>query len=145
MYDNTPIISVCIPTYRGAGHLAATIESVLAQTVGDFELIIVDDNSPDETGAIVDRYGDSRIRYLRNPTNLGPEGNWNRCLEEARGRYFKLLPQDDLLAQECLARQVEVFERDTAQRIALVFGAREVVGTNGKKLLRRAVFGKEPR
>ena len=143
MYDSTPRISVCIPTYRGAAHLAATMESVLAQTVDDFELIVVDDNSPDETGAIVARYGDSRIRYLRNPTNLGPEGNWNRCLEEARGRYFKLLPQDDLLAPDCLERQVAVFESDAEQQIALVFGARNVADANGKVIMRRVLYGSE--
>jgi glycosyltransferase involved in cell wall biosynthesis len=145
MQDSIPVVSVCIPTYRGADHLAATIESVLAQTFGDFELVVVDDNSPDRTAEIVGGYRDSRVRYLRNPANLGPQGNWNRCLDEARGSYFKLLPQDDLLAPDCLAHQVAAFEQDTAQRIALVFGAREVIDVNGKPLLRRAVFGKEPR
>jgi glycosyltransferase involved in cell wall biosynthesis len=142
MQDSIPVVSVCIPTYRAADHLAATIESVLAQTFADFELVIVDDNSPDRTAEIVAGYRDSRLRYLQNPANLGPEGNWNRCLDEARGRYFKLLPQDDLLAPDCLARQVAVFELDAAQRIALVFGAREVVDADGKPLLRRATFGK---
>jgi glycosyltransferase involved in cell wall biosynthesis len=145
MQDSTPVVSVCIPTYRGADHLAATIESVLAQTFGSFELVIVDDNSPDRSAEIVGGYRDSRVRYLRNPENLGPQGNWNRCLDEARGRYFKLLPQDDLLAPDCLARQVAVFEQDAAKRIALVFGAREVVDASGKPLFRRAAFGRRPR
>ena len=143
MQDSIPVVSVCIPTYRGADHIGATIESVLAQTFGDFELVVVDDNSPDRTAEIIGGYRDSRLRYLQNPVNLGPEGNWNRCLDEARGRYFKLLPQDDLLAPDCLARQVAVFEEDTANRIALVFGARAVVDADGKSLLRRAPFGKQ--
>ena len=145
MQDSIPVVSVCIPTYRAADHLAATIDSVLTQTFADFELVVVDDNSPDRTAEIVGGYRDSRLRYLQNPANLGPEGNWNRCLGEARGRYFKLLPQDDLLAPDCLARQVEVLEQDAENRIALVFGARAVVDADGKLLLRRAAFGKRAR
>jgi len=141
MQDSIPAISVCIPTYRGAAHLPATIESVLAQTLGDFELVIVDDNSPDDTARVVADYPDPRIRYSRNTSNLGPEGNWNHCLELARGKYFKLLPQDDLLAPACLARQVQVLEQDTAGQIALVFNARDVIDVNGKHILRRRAFG----
>jgi len=60
-----PAVSVCIPTYRGAAHIAETIESALAQTFADFELIVIDDDSPDETGQLVARYRDPRLRYLR--------------------------------------------------------------------------------
>ncbi|TLY52775.1 MAG: glycosyltransferase family 2 protein [Gammaproteobacteria bacterium] len=136
-----PAISVCIPTYRGAAHLREAIDSVLTQTFADFELVVIDDNSPDDTEAIVRGYHDSRIRYLRNATNLGPEGNWNRCRDEARGTYFKLMPQDDLLAPDCLARQLAVFEQDTEHRIAMAFGARDVIDAGGRKILRRATFG----
>ncbi|MCK7493575.1 MAG: glycosyltransferase [Comamonadaceae bacterium] len=80
---------------------------------------------------------DSRLRYLRNPENLGPEGNWNRCVELANGRYFKLLPRDDLIAPNCLQRQVDAFERDRESRIALVFSARDVLSPDGRVLMRR--------
>jgi glycosyltransferase involved in cell wall biosynthesis len=125
-------VSVCIPTYKGAHQLAATIDSVLSQTFGDFELLIIDDNSPDKTAEVVAGFADPRIRYLRNSVNLGPQGNWNRCLAESRGRYFKLLPQDDLLATTCLEKQVAVLERDKPQRIALVFSARSILVSDGK-------------
>ncbi|MEP6939681.1 MAG: glycosyltransferase [Rudaea sp.] len=130
-------MSICIPAYKGAEVLGATIDSVLVQTFTDFELIVIDDNSPDETAALVGRYSDPRIRYLRNACNLGPQGNWNRCLEEARGTYFKLLPQDDLLASDCLAAQVAVLEHDSAHEIALVFSAREIIGPTGNVVFRR--------
>jgi glycosyltransferase involved in cell wall biosynthesis len=132
-----PLISVCIPTYRGAAHLPAAIDSVLEQTLSDFELVIIDDNSPDQTAEIVSAYSDSRIRYLRNSVNLGPEGNWNRCLAEARGTYFKLLPQDDLLYPQSLARQAAVLDADTDSHIALVFGARDIVDCAGRIITRR--------
>lgn len=136
-----PILSVCIPTYRGAAHLGATIDSVLSQSFDDFELIIIDDNSPDDTSGIVARYKDPRVRYMRNANNLGPEGNWNRCLNESRGKYFKLLPQDDLLMPGCLERQIAVLEKDTEETIALVFCARRIVVSGDKAVTIRGYPG----
>ena len=137
----SPVVSVCVPTYRGAQFIGKAIESVLSQTFRDFELIIVDDNSADETASIIGRYDDARIRFFRNPRNLGPEGNWNRCLDEATGRYFKLLPQDDVLAPECLARQVAVLLSDLDQRIALVFCARNIVDAEDRVVMVRRYPG----
>jgi glycosyltransferase involved in cell wall biosynthesis len=130
-------VSVCVPSYRGATHIAAAIESVLAQTFPDFELLIVDDDSPDATAAVVARYLDPRIRFFRNERNLGAEGNWNRCLELARGRYFKLLPQDDLLAPSCLARQVAVLDADQSHQLALVFCARTIIDGHARAFMTR--------
>jgi len=132
-----PVVSVAIPTYQGAGFIGAAIESVLMQSFKEFELIIIDDNSTDGTASIAGRYTDPRIRFMRNDHNLGPERNWNRCLTEARGRYFKLLPQDDLLAPDCLQRQVAVFEADTEESIALVFSARTIINANGRAIMTR--------
>lgn len=136
-----PCVSICVPTYRGAAYLANTIESVLAQTFTDFELVIIDDNSPDETSNVVAGYNDPRIRYLKNVHNLGPEGNWNRCFQEARGRYFKLLPQDDLLYPDTLQRQIAILESDKEQRIALVFGARNITDSHGRAITKRGCPG----
>jgi glycosyltransferase involved in cell wall biosynthesis len=131
-----PTVSVCIPTYRGAAHIAETIESALAQTFADFELIVIDDGSPDETGQVVARYRDPRLRYVREP-NAGVEENWNRCLRFARGRYFKLLPHDDLIAPDCLARQVAVLEADREERLALVFCARRIIDSRSRAVMTR--------
>ena len=137
----SPRVSICIPTYKGERTLGAAIESVLAQTLADFELVVIDDLSPDGTQALVARYRDPRIRYLRNETNLGPKGNWDRCLSEARGTYFKLLPHDDVLHPVCLQRQVEVLDADEEQGLSLVFSAREVLGPAGQLLTRRGYPG----
>lgn len=142
---SSPTVSVCIPTYRGAAHIGATIDSVLAQTFADFELVIVDDNSPDDTFAIASRCADPRVRCLRNPRNLGPEGNWNRCLAETKGRYVKLLPQDDLLAPGCLQRQVAVLESDARHEIAIVFCARTIVDAESRPVVVRRPFGRRDR
>jgi glycosyltransferase involved in cell wall biosynthesis len=136
-----PLVSVCIPTYRGSDFLAAAIDSVLNQSYQHFEVWILDDNSPDDTEAVVSRYTDSRITYIRNAHNLGPEGNWNSGLELARGKYFKLLPHDDLLASDCLEKQVSVLEDDKAGEIALVFGSREIIDPEGRVLMTRGLPG----
>ena len=132
-----PAVSIGIPTYRGAAHIAETIESVLAQTFADFELLIVDDVSPDETAEVVARYRDPRLQFVRNERTVGVEENWNRCLRLARGRYFKLLPHDDLSAPECLAREVEVLDADPVERLALVFCARRIIDEHSRALLTR--------
>lgn len=136
-----PLVSVAIPTYRGASYIGAAIESVLSQSFSDFELLIVDDNSPDDTHAIVERFHDPRLVYLRNDRNLGPQGNWNRCLEAARGIYFKLLPHDDVLHLRCLERQVAALDADRDESIAIVFSARDVLGPDGRTLTRRSYPG----
>lgn len=140
-----PLVSVAIPAYCGEKYIAETIDSVLRQSLSNFELIVVDDGSPDATASIVASYADPRIRFYRNDTNLGPQGNWNRCLQESRGKYFKLLPQDDVLAPDCLARQVAVLEADETESIALVFCQRTVVSPAGRPLMVRGYAGRAGR
>lgn len=141
MSKHPPRVSVCIPTYKGGATIGAAIESVLRQTWDDFEIVVLDDGSPDDTAAVVKGFSDPRVLYLRNDRNLGPQDNWNRCLEVARGTYFKLLPHDDLLHPLCLERQVSVLDADQGERFALVFCAREVIGPDGRVLTRRGYPG----
>lgn len=141
MIGARPLVSVCIPTYNGAATIGAAIRSVLDQTLADLELIVVDDGSKDVTRELVEGFEDPRLKLHRNVSNLGPQGNWNRCLELASGRYFKLLPHDDVLHRECLARQVAVLEADTAGALALVFSARDVIGPDDRVLTRRGYPG----
>ncbi len=141
--DPGPLVSVVVPCYRGARHLATAVESVLAQSLTDFELVVIDDASPDDTVALMAGYSDCRVRFLRNSTRLGAAGNWNRCLLEATGTYLKLLPQDDVLAPDCLERQVAVFRTDTAQRLALVGSARRIVDDQGTQIAIRRPLGSQ--
>jgi glycosyltransferase involved in cell wall biosynthesis len=139
-----PTVSVCVPAYRAARFIGATIDSVLAQTLGDLELVVVDDASPDGTADVVSGFSDRRIRLERNTENLGVAGNWNRSVELARGRYVKVLCDDDTLRPTCLASQVEVME--SHPDIALVAGHRDVVDEDGRVLLAgRGLAGLEGR
>lgn len=143
---NSLCVTVAIPTYNGSATIAATIESVLRQSNPDFILNIHDDGSTDDTAAIIAQYsGDARLNYFRNPINLGPEGNWNQCLSKAEGRYFKLLPHDDLLHPRCLEQQVAVLESDRYERMSLVFCARTVIGPTGRVLTQRGYPGRGDR
>mgnify|MGYP001332565159 CR=1 FL=1 len=108
-----PKISVLLPTYNYARFLPSAIESILAQTFRDFELIIADDASPDHTAEILAHYAarDARIRPHIHRTNLGMVPNWNWCLQQARGDYIKFLFADDLLAApDALAQQAALLD-----------------------------------
>lgn len=134
-----PTVSVIMPTYNGAEHLRAAIDSVLSQQGVDLELIITDNKSRDDTVAIAEAYADPRIRVVPNPENLGPQGNWNKGLSLATGTYVKVLPQDDLIAPGGLAAQIAVLEADKAEEIALVFGARTIVDPDNRIVMKRGL------
>ncbi|HJV65049.1 MAG TPA: glycosyltransferase family 2 protein [Geomonas sp.] len=126
-------LSICIPTYNYGGYLGETIESVLAQTFTDFELLIVDDQSKDNTREVVESYAahDPRIRFLVNPQNLGMVRNWNHCLELARGEYVKYVFGDDLLAsRDALQKMVAMLDADP--KVSLVCSARNFIDENSK-------------
>ena len=130
-----PLISICIPSYNGAPFIAETIESVLHQSFEDFELIIADDHSSDETVSIIERFRDPRLRLVRNPVNLGMGGNWSRVLSIGLGKYVKLLCEDDLLHSRCLERQVAVLEDPMQIDVALAICNREVINSRGDVVL----------
>lgn len=97
--------------YNAARLIGQSIESLLGQTFAGFELIIVDDCSTDDTAATIARYEDPRIRYARNPSNLGVVGTRNRALTMARGEYVAILDADDLSFPTRLAQQVQHLDR----------------------------------
>ncbi|HIK11977.1 MAG TPA: glycosyltransferase [Oscillatoriaceae cyanobacterium M33_DOE_052] len=91
----TPFLSVCIPTYNRGHMLPAAIESVITQDFDNFELIICDNASTDNTEEVVKDYTDKRIRYVRYPTLVSMYANHNRCIELARGNWIIFLHSDD--------------------------------------------------
>jgi hypothetical protein len=112
----TPRVSVCIPAYNYARYLPAAIDSVLAQEFGDYELVVVDNASQDDTPAVLARYGE-RIRAHRNERNVGLFGNFARCLELARGELVKFLSADDWLHPAFLAEGVALMDRHPSAAI----------------------------
>jgi len=145
MSGAAPRISVCIPAYNGAEFIGEAIRSVLGQSFGDFELVVVDDASTDGTVEAARAFADPRIRIVVNPRNLGQRENWDRALAEARGEFFKLLPQDDFLYPDGLRKQVEAFDDPANAGVALVSGARQIVDRSGRVLMKRAYGRKRGR
>jgi glycosyltransferase involved in cell wall biosynthesis len=120
-----PAVSICIPAYNGAEWIDAAIDSALAQTYTDFELLVVDDCSTDATRERVLARGDERLRLSVNDAPLGAVGNHNRCVDLAGGDLIKFLHQDDLLYPDCLEQMAAVFERQPT--VGLVFAPRDVI------------------
>lgn len=108
-----PRVSVGLPVYNGETLIRSAVDSLLAQTYRDFELIISDNASTDGTEAICRRYveSDPRVRYERSPRNRGLAWNYNRVFELARGEYFKWAAHDDVCEPTFVERCVELLER----------------------------------
>jgi len=100
------VISVCVPAYNGARFLDGCLASIRRQTVEALDILVIDDGSTDDSPAIAARHAqrDPRVRLVRNPSNLGLVGNWNACLEQARGEWIKFVFQDDEIEPDCLER-----------------------------------------
>lgn len=122
---SAPTVSVLLPVFNGASQLRASIQSVLDQTFADFELVVVDDGSTDETPAILRNIVDPRMRVLTNTTNLGLTRTLNRALAEARGEFVARQDADDLSAPGRFEKQVAFL------RANLTF---QLLGTSGWRL-----------
>jgi len=107
-FSSSPLVSVLIPVFNRELYIAPCVESALAQTWGNLEVVIVDNCSTDRTWEICQSLAgrDVRVRIFRNDRNIGPVANWKRCAEEARGELAKLLFSDDLIKPSFLERAV---------------------------------------
>ncbi len=128
----TPKLSVCIPAYNNAGYIKQTIDAVLNQDLGDFELVIVDDCSKDDTVGVIESIGDSRIRLVKNDKNLGMTGNWNKCIDEAAGEFVKLICADDVLYEGSLKKELDALEINPD--VNLVMSDTLLIDMEGKKV-----------
>jgi glycosyltransferase involved in cell wall biosynthesis len=115
-----PRLSIGMPVYNGANYVADAIQSILAQTFTDFELIVSDNASTDETPEIVASFvrNDPRVRFVRNARNMGASYNFNQTFALARGAYFRQAAHDDTLAPTCVERCVEVLDADPSVSLA---------------------------
>jgi glycosyltransferase involved in cell wall biosynthesis len=130
--DRAPLVSIGLPVYDGARYLRAALDDFLGQTFADFELIVSDNASTDDTAAICTAYAarDPRVRCVRNPTNLGALPNANRTIRLARGRYYVLAAYDDRHAPDFLGRLVAALEADPGA--VLAYGRCTMIGEAGE-------------
>jgi glycosyltransferase involved in cell wall biosynthesis len=112
--DHKTIVSVILPVYNGAAFLRESIDSILAQTFRDLELIIIDDGSTDATAEIVFSYRDNRVRFLQNEVNLGLIESLNKGLRTAKGEFIARMDADDVAFPQRLEKQLEIFRSNSS-------------------------------
>lgn len=130
-------ISVCVPTYFGAKYIAACLTSVASQKGVSLQIVVCDDMSSDGTLDIVRKTAEAHpeVEWVirRNPQRLGMVENWNVCVNLARFPFIKMMGQDDILFQGCLARQAEILQAHPSA--SLVASRRIIINSAGRKLL----------
>ncbi|MGA2261311.1 MAG: glycosyltransferase family A protein [Acidobacteriota bacterium] len=128
-----PKVTVCIPSHNHAKFIPEAIESILSQNFTNFELLIIDDHSDDDTRDLVGHYAnrDKRIHFKINPINIGMVPNWNLCLAEAKGEFIKPVFSDDLLSSQD-ALQMMVAQLDADPNISLLGSARNLIDSNSR-------------
>lgn len=106
-----PLVSVLIPTYNVSSYIIQAIESVINQTMADFEIIIIDDFSTDETVKKIQAIEDNRIKLYRNEKNMGPSYSRNRALNKSIGKWVAILDSDDYWELDRLEKLIEVTKK----------------------------------
>lgn len=137
-----PKVSVVIPAYNNAKTIVSTIESVKKQTYKNLEIIIIDDNSQDNTLQIIKekQKEDNRIKIVHNENNLGMTENWNKCLGMAEGEFIKLVCADDLLDEKAIEKETTAMIKNPT--VNLVESDTRLVDIYGKQT---GVFKRYPR
>ena len=136
MTSNTlkPLVSICIPTYNGDRFISETIESILNQTFSDFELLVSDHSSSDQTVEILRTFADPRIKVFNLARDEPASMNWNACTAQASGRYIKIVCQDDILLKNCIDSEVSLLE--SYPTAAFCFSPRDIISPKGRTLIR---------
>lgn len=124
-----PQVSVCMPVYDGGRYVRESVASVLGQTFEDFELVVLDDASTDETPAVVASFHDPRIRYIRHEHNLGLPANFNQCLRAARCEFMMIFHADDVMLPALVGREFEVLK--SSALAVLVYCATRLIDAAG--------------
>jgi hypothetical protein len=137
--DRTPRLTVALPTCNGARHLREALAGIKAQNGVDFDLIVSDDRSDDESLAIVaDELGD-RARVSINSERLGLAGNWNRCVELSNTAWVAIFHQDDVMHSSHLETHLRAIEAHREHRIGIIAGPVTMIDENGQPVSTRQV------
>jgi glycosyltransferase involved in cell wall biosynthesis len=114
-----PKVSICIPAYEQPAYFRRTLTTVLEQSYRDFEVVVTDDSRSEDVYSVCSDLGDSRVRYVKNPTRRGPPANWNAAVELARGEMIKVMHHDDsFVSEDSLRRFVRLLEATPAADLA---------------------------
>jgi glycosyltransferase involved in cell wall biosynthesis len=130
-------VTIGLPGFNGEAFLRQAVDSILAQTYTDFELLLSDNCSTDRTAVICQSYllADPRIRYVRQPVNIGAAKNYNGLVALSSGKYFKWAAHDDVLAPRFLEECVRALEQDPG--VVLAFARTQLIGEDGEPIAGR--------
>jgi glycosyltransferase involved in cell wall biosynthesis len=139
--SSLPLVTFVVPCYKYAHFLGKCVNSILAQSFKNLEILIMDNCSPDDTQEVAQSFQDPRVRYFRNDSNIGQVQNFNKGLTLARGKYVWVLSADDLLGSPSVVeRYVEVMEQDA--KLGFVFcRAIELLGDKERGIVAWADYG----
>lgn len=132
---DSPLVSICIPTYNRPEYLRRAVESCLTQTEPRFEIIITDNSTNQESAALAAKWKDPRVRYYSNEGNIGPVGSSNRAVSLSHGKYIKFLMDDDLLKPRCLELMAKAMEENPSAGIAMA--PMELVDADDRRIFPR--------
>src|SRR5436190_3693526 len=134
MMGRIPRVSIGLAVYNGEKYLSQTLDSIVDQTFGDFELVISDNASSDGTEDICRQYAarDARIRYSQSPVNIGLTNNFNRAFRLSSGQYFRWAAADDVFAPTSLERCVDILDKHS--EVVLCYPKTILIDDNGDPL-----------
>lgn len=132
MDKDFPLVCICIPTYNASGTVRETLESILAQTYPNLVVHISDNASTDRTIEIVSAMADSRVHIHQHEVNVGGEGNFNRCIQLAEGKYTAIFHADDIYELDMVAKQVAFLEANA--EAGAVFTEASTIDEMGKRI-----------
>ena len=128
------ICSVCIPTFNGERTILETVRSVLNQSCSNIEVVISDDDSSDQTLHVLQDVLDHRLRIVRGPATGIAAENWNHSVSLARGKYIKVMGQDDVLQEDAIEIEIAALEKNQKYGVVASFCRREIISSTGRKL-----------
>ncbi len=143
-----PLITVIIPSYNHGRFIAHTIDSILKQTLQDFEVIIIDDHSPDNSVEVIKKFQDPRIKLITLPNNMGICRVSNICFSQAQGEFLTIIASDDIMLPHNLEKKVEFLQKNPSY--GAVFSQVEAIDENNKALPKKThkyegIFISEPK
>jgi glycosyltransferase involved in cell wall biosynthesis len=129
--DNTPTLSIIMPAYNAENHIYEAVESILAQSYSDFELVVINDGSTDRTAEIINYFNDDRISLLNNDSNRGIVFSRNRGILHARGRYIAPFDADDIARRDKFDKQISFLEANP--EYGLIGSWAQIIDAQGKR------------
>jgi glycosyltransferase involved in cell wall biosynthesis len=118
--DMGPLVTIAIPTFNRSSWLKGCVQAALAQTYANFEVLVSDNASVDDTAMMLKEFDDPRLRVIRQPENIGLLPNWNACLSAAKGEYISVVSDDDLVSPSFLERSATLIRQEPDLPIVVV-------------------------